>query len=647
MAISASFHRNVLLLSQVIQPSDELKKYFREGMFDKPNTAGFLHISHYLLTVYDSERFKKLIEWPVLCKKTEAKYRNNVKDYLIVISAENPDIGFPNIHMSHLIHAGGSKFTIIMWKLSQVVTRRYIMRETTYNVIFAPQIGNKGNITKQFLQETNIKINCNILSQHKNLSKMKDLTKSVIEKETQTLDKIIAEIFEKELLIGNLSQTAPVHDSIKKYLRDINNEEIIKTWKMNISKNLNQFHMQNKALKGIEQLVYKVNNIIINNNSDIKIFNAKQLQKINHLEISELFPPNMQCLLFRLYKDDKLMLNNFILLLNFSLTQLQKRLKLNILEDFSECLLQIEASYKDIKAAFNIIQTYLVEITKMISETQDIVCQKITQIHDDDVLPMMNNIVIMSSPLIKIDTNCSDEGNNLQKRLQLTPVEAPHKSLFLRYKRLKQDYASHGSKLRGNLLVSRINFEDSMTNINHELPSLHMNMMLSKKNILSSKQAEKYSRLFSTRMKKNNVAAANSSIASVPCSSKANSTVLTNAIEEMHDISEFSLNTSTKSLCNINAEFATPEKLTAKQDKSENMLEMEDIANDFLNKANVLDICETIETGIKNNGNNINKTKQNRHYIGDLVARYKKVVERRNRTSSPKISYVEYDNKEL
>ena len=123
------------------------------------------------------------------------------------------------------------------------------------------------------------------------------------------------------------------------------------------------------------------------------------------------------------------MLNNFILLLNFSLTQLQKRLKLNIFEDFSECLLQIEASYKDIKAAFNIIQTYLVDITKMISETQDILCQKITQIHDDDVLPMMNNIVIMSSPLIKIDTNCSDEGNNLQKRLQLTPVEGNTKAI--------------------------------------------------------------------------------------------------------------------------------------------------------------------------------------------------------------------------
>lgn len=121
--------------------------------------------------------------------------------------------------------------------------------------------------------------------------------------------------------------------------------------------------------------------------------------------------------------------------------------------------------------------------------------------------------------------------------------------------------------------------------------------------------------------------------------------MLTNAIEEMHDISEFSLNISTKSLCNINAEFVTPEKLTTKQDKSENMLKMEDIVNDIPNKANVLDICETIEAGIENNDNNINKTKQPRRSIGDLLERYKKLVEVHNRTS--KISYVDYDNKEL
>lgn len=107
-------------------------------MFDKPNTTGFLHISHYLLSIYDSERFKKLVEWPVICKKTEVKYRIKVKDFLTVISMENPDIGFPNILASHLIHAGGNKFTIIMWKLSEVVVRKYLI--TWKSMIFLVKI---------------------------------------------------------------------------------------------------------------------------------------------------------------------------------------------------------------------------------------------------------------------------------------------------------------------------------------------------------------------------------------------------------------------------------------------------------------------------------------------------------------------------
>lgn len=96
-------------------------------MFDKPNTAGFIHITHYLLTIYDAERFRKLIEWPVVCKKTEAKYRNDIKDYLNIISSENPDIGFPPVLSTYLHHASGTKFMIIMWKLSQLTIRKYIM----------------------------------------------------------------------------------------------------------------------------------------------------------------------------------------------------------------------------------------------------------------------------------------------------------------------------------------------------------------------------------------------------------------------------------------------------------------------------------------------------------------------------------------
>lgn len=101
-------------------------------MFEKPNTVGFICVSHYLLTIYDAERFKKLVEWPVICKKMETKYRNNVKDYLNVIALENPDMGFPRVVTTYLHHASGTKFMIIMWKLSQLALRTYIMRNSRY-----------------------------------------------------------------------------------------------------------------------------------------------------------------------------------------------------------------------------------------------------------------------------------------------------------------------------------------------------------------------------------------------------------------------------------------------------------------------------------------------------------------------------------
>jgi len=171
MAVSASFHRNVLL-NQLVPPDHDFKKIFCEvntlfffilsilfsehysflicliflggllpvtvtanvlqGMFDKPNTTGFIYVSHYLLTIFDVERFKKLVEWPVICKKTETKYRNNVKDLSECHCMENPDMGFLCVVITYLYHASGTKFMTIMWKLSQLTLRTYIMRDGRY-----------------------------------------------------------------------------------------------------------------------------------------------------------------------------------------------------------------------------------------------------------------------------------------------------------------------------------------------------------------------------------------------------------------------------------------------------------------------------------------------------------------------------------
>ena len=646
MAVSASFHRNVLLLSEIIQPNDEFKKHFRKGMFDKPNTAGFIHVSHYLLTIYDSERFKKLIEWPIICKKTEVKYRNSVKNYLISISVENPDIGFPNILMSHLIHAGGNKFTIIMWKLSQVVLRKYIARETSYSVMFAPQVRNKPCLAKKFIQETNLKIKLNISNHHKNLSEMENATKTILEEQKKKLSNIVTEIFEREQFIETLLNEAPVHSTIKKCLRNINDEEVIKMWQMNITDGINHIQKKNALLKSIEQLGFKVNNIVLSNSNNVKVLDAKQIQKINCSKISELFSIDTQCLLFQSYKNDKLILNNFIVLFNSLLTQLHQLLKINT-EDISKYLLQVEASCEDMKAALNIIQTYVSDIAKLLSESQDMLYQNdLSQVYDDSALPVMSNVLLMVSPLIKFDTNYTNEEYDLQKRLQLTPVEGIHKSLFSRYERLKQNHETHISKLRENLFVSRINFDDTISTINNENPSLHMQTIF-RRNLSSLKPAKKYSRLFSNRTKRSN-RRANLSIMSMPSSSEANSTAIVNTIEEMHDVPQLNLNTSAKSPCNINVEFATPDKLTVKENKLENTPETGNVLQDFQNKINILDICETMEVEISNDyDNNPIKTEEKkgrRHSISDLVDRYKKLIELNNRSPSSKINCVKYNN---
>nr|XP_033328816.1 uncharacterized protein LOC117221749 [Megalopta genalis]XP_033328817.1 uncharacterized protein LOC117221749 [Megalopta genalis] len=624
MAISASFYRNVSLLTELVPPSEDFKQHFREGMFDKPNTAGFLHTSHYLLTVYDSKRFKKLFEWPVTCKKTEAKYRNNVKTFLTIISAENPDVGFPNILVSHLFHASGSKFVIIMWKLSQVVLRKYITSTNIHDVMFVPQVGIEANVGKNFLKKTYAKICSNITDQRHKLMEMENTANTFLKQEEQKLNDIKTEIFETEQVIKTLADNAPVHRTIKKALADMNNEDVIQMWKSSIQKCVNYLQDKNSILKRLKELSQKVNDLVLSKNSDIQTLDANQYQKINYLEMPELFPYNMKTILLQLYTNEKLNLHNFFLLFNSVLTQLCQRLKLNLLEDLSVCRLQTETSCKDMTEALNMFQMYLSDVKTLTSETRQKLCNilhqnNIVQICDHlDVSPI-NNVLLMSTPSIKIDTDSTDVEINPQNCLLLTPVGAIHRPLFRRYEHLKSNHLEPRSKLRENLFASHTNLDDSTPTITIDTPSLHVLPVSSKKKLLSSKQAEKYSRLFSTRTKRNNSAAI-ASVVSVPCTNKeANSTAIANTIEGLNNISELSLNMSGTTVCDKSIEFTTPIKLTiAKDYKSEDATEIEDVV------PNVLNICEkrTTETN-----------QQRRRSISDLVERYKKLLDRNDHTS--------------
>lgn len=69
---------------------------------------------------------------------------------------------------------------------------------------------------------------------------------------------------------------------------------LISVWQMNINDGINRIQKKNALSKNIGQLGFKVNNIILSNTDDIKVLDAKQMQKINCSEVSELFPVDTQ-----------------------------------------------------------------------------------------------------------------------------------------------------------------------------------------------------------------------------------------------------------------------------------------------------------------------------------------------------------------
>ncbi|XP_011054848.1 PREDICTED: uncharacterized protein LOC105146357 [Acromyrmex echinatior] len=632
MAITASFHRNVILLNQLVPPDHDFKKIFRQGMFDKPNTTGFIYVSHYLLIIYDAERFKKVVEWPVICKKTETKYRNSVKDYLNVIALENPDIGFPRVVTTYLHHASGTKFITIMWKLSQLALKMYIMRNGEHEVIFAPKSSIANDSVKTYLQQSKANINCDILSRHRNYVQMEKAANFALTQEKEYLTKIKAELFDKKQSLAKCASSAPVTESIKQCLTNVEDTDIVSMWKNSLNKNIQYIRKRYMMLSDLERTCEKTSGIISNLLNDSKALDSKQLEKINCSLISELsFPPDVEHCLYHLYNDNRLIYHNFVRLLTLILYQIYQCLRKDDLVDLSQCLLQVEASTEDMKSMCNVFKTFLANIISSTEEMQNDLCVKsIERISEDkNVLPFVKNVLLMSSPLIKINTNCANQRNELQ----FTPTEIAHKSLFSRYIRHNKNYTPD---VKMNLYVSRINI-DSHTMLNSN-EKQELRFVTPKVNQLC-KRTGKYSRLFATHKKQN--IKVNSSMMSLQSTTQSNS-------------SDFNLDTITKGFINWSEESSkvsyssiqfTPIKRNvskvASQQQVKNKL-------DHKVKVNKPELDEFTEVQIVNDDDKSTIIKHEndskRRSISDLVERYKKILEVSNSvTTKLENTYVEHE----
>lgn len=129
--------------------------------------------------------------------------------------------------------------------------------------------------------------------------------------------------------------------------------------------------------------------------------------------------------LYHLYNDNQVVYNNFINLLTLIFCQVYQCLRKDELADLTQCQLQVEASVDDMKSMYNIFETILTNMKSSIEETQNAFCEKnMEYISRENVLPFINSVLFMPSPLVKINTNYADETNDLQRLLQLTPGES-------------------------------------------------------------------------------------------------------------------------------------------------------------------------------------------------------------------------------
>ncbi|XP_034193948.2 uncharacterized protein LOC117610527 isoform X1 [Osmia lignaria lignaria] len=488
MAIDASFHKNVFLLMQLVPPSYECIKHFKKGMFDKPNTSGFIHISHYLLSVYNAKHFQKMVVWPLMNKMDERKYRMEVKAYLEIVANENPDINFPSILMSHLLLAGGTKFLIIMWKISEVSLRAYITNKCQMKVLQAPSIGNNKNIVQLYFTTINLKKNIAISKYNEKEKLIAENFKHYMECKSNDLTKMQNNIFETKENLMKLVPSLPINPIIATSLIDTEDTDIINLWKRNINEKLKYLHTINCNLNKLKTSSRTLGVLSLSTNCES--FDGNDLPKVQNEIIPLCFANNRQQLNYGLYMNGSLVFHIFLSILNHVLKRLYFYLKMNYLSDLSDCEPKIIEHCQ-------IIKFHEIKFQKLIIQISDILCnaqcslqeRSLNCTFETDILFPMNFEKLLTSPKFNIFINDDVDDDKLFKTLCFSPLQGTYKHLFKRYRRLFNSSKGSGIKLQ---------FDDSIENIaiNWKSPQrLSLSNKLQSPNKL--KISPRYSRLFS------------------------------------------------------------------------------------------------------------------------------------------------------
>lgn len=234
-AIGSSFYQNVFLLTQMVPPFIEFQQHFRQ-----------------------------------------------MKNFLSILSRDNPDINFPSILMSHLIQSGGIKFLIIMWKLSQVALKSYIKREIQGELCNAPRSKSlMDDVTVAYFNNATAK-RCSIITEtRKETQKILDTATSFFKNEIEILNMYKSEIFDRKENIERLALNTPFHPLIKKRLIDVEDINIISSLRKDIREKIQYIYRKNEELIKLGESCNCLCKLVLRISTNSEMLDANKLPKIN------------------------------------------------------------------------------------------------------------------------------------------------------------------------------------------------------------------------------------------------------------------------------------------------------------------------------------------------------------------------------
>lgn len=115
---------NLGILSKLQQMPSELSRLiFKDNALEKPTQNCFNHLSHYLVSIIDTQACSSL-PWPLYDTKTERAYRNELSNF--ISDCSNKGLLAP-VMSSYLVNPGCYKVTMLIFQMSQLAVQKILL----------------------------------------------------------------------------------------------------------------------------------------------------------------------------------------------------------------------------------------------------------------------------------------------------------------------------------------------------------------------------------------------------------------------------------------------------------------------------------------------------------------------------------------